>query len=135
MTTGVFWANFLLKILISGILRVPSIQGLAKNMEMKVLFFGFHRRTNLLAMAINFSSFGSRNKTTYSDYWSLTIKGYFPFTFWHSIFFTNNFINSSKIRPVLIGWLVEFHLYEYKNLLSNFDFFGLGVVAKIAFTE
>jgi hypothetical protein len=42
--------HFIIRILKFGILRVPPIQVLDLNGEMKVLFGEFHRRTNLLAL-------------------------------------------------------------------------------------
>jgi hypothetical protein len=40
-----------------GVFKVPPIQGLTKNGKLKVLFIGFHLRTNLGALL------GSKNKT------------------------------------------------------------------------
>jgi hypothetical protein len=59
--------------------RVPPIQISTNNGEIKALFSKFFRRIYL--MALLFSSLGSRNKTAFSEFWSLVSQKYLPYKF------------------------------------------------------
>jgi hypothetical protein len=63
----VFWANlmhFILRILKLVVLRVPLIQILTQNGELKVLVCEFHRKTILTTL---FKIIWNRNKTAYPE--------------------------------------------------------------------